>query len=576
VIRTLIDDTLLRSVRSEIVAQINFTPKETDIYKIHQSGDLANLDGLDDASLSKLPSLLQLRDSLYSKEFREWISHVGNSGPLSGNKTDMAINVYTPGCHLLCHDDVIGSRRLSYILYLTDPDKPWQPEWGGALRLYPTTTIKSEDGKTESEVPSPEFSVVIPPSWNQLSFFTIQPGHSFHDVEEVYHRKEGQPGEEVDGGRIRMAISGWFHIPQEGEEGYQEGLEEKLAERSSLNQLQQKDADQFDLPQPRWIEIPEVENPEEEDEWIAEELQFLVKYINPGYLVPDTLEELAENFQENSVVTLTDFLHPKFLAEVEEYIRKKDGTPDPEFLTGNVGKDSLIGIARPPHKHRFAYCHLPTEKAAEGAPLSPLHQLMQELFASNLFVRWLRLLTNLDFHRSSILQRRFRKGQDYTLATGYDANEPQLEISLGLTPTTGWGGGDDDDEDDSEDGIPAEAPEPKEDEPQVGGYEVYMAADDENDDEEDELQQGPSGTGAGNRRKKADPAIYKSTAEDEDDGVLFSMPASWNTLSVVLRDSGLLKFVKYVSESAPGDRWDVSALFSVKVDDDDDDDEDDE
>jgi Rps23 Pro-64 3,4-dihydroxylase Tpa1-like proline 4-hydroxylase len=206
VVHGLMNDSLLRSVRTEIIDNIHFTPKETDIYKIHQSGDLANLSGLPESALEKLPSLLKLRNALYGPEFREWISTVAGSGPLSGKKTDMAVNVYVPGCHLLCHDDVIGSRRVSYILYLTDPDKPWQANWGGALRLYPTDDEKGEDGKTY-KVPRAEFSKVIPPAWNQLSFFAVQPGESFHDVEEVYHRAEGV--EEDDGGRVRMAISGW-------------------------------------------------------------------------------------------------------------------------------------------------------------------------------------------------------------------------------------------------------------------------------------------------------------------------------------------------------------------------------
>ena len=69
---------------------MSFTEKETDIYKIFQSGDLANLDGLDDSSLSKLPSVLKLRDAMYSARFREYLSSVTGSGKLSGQKTDMA------------------------------------------------------------------------------------------------------------------------------------------------------------------------------------------------------------------------------------------------------------------------------------------------------------------------------------------------------------------------------------------------------------------------------------------------------------------------------------------------------
>jgi hypothetical protein len=32
----------------------------------------------------------------------------------------------------------------------------------------------------------------------------------------------------------------------------------------------------------------------------------------------------------------------------------------------------------------------------------------------------------------------------------------------------------------------------------------------------------------------------------------------------VLRDSGTLRFVKYVSASAKGDRWDVSGTFEIE------------
>jgi Rps23 Pro-64 3,4-dihydroxylase Tpa1-like proline 4-hydroxylase len=91
VIQNLVNDTLLRNVRSEIREHIHFTPKETDIYKIHQSGDLANLDGLDESALKRLPSLLTLRDSLYSSAFRKYLSSITGSGPLSGVKTDMAV-----------------------------------------------------------------------------------------------------------------------------------------------------------------------------------------------------------------------------------------------------------------------------------------------------------------------------------------------------------------------------------------------------------------------------------------------------------------------------------------------------
>ncbi|KAF3355530.1 Glucan 1,3-beta-glucosidase [Verticillium dahliae VDG1] len=346
VIHELADDKLLRSVRDEIRENVSFTPKETDIYKIHQSGDLANLDGLDNDALAKLPSLLALRDAMYSETFRHYVSHITGCGPLSGRKTDMAINVYTPGCYLLCHDDVIGSRKVSYILYLTDPDVPWKPEWGGALRLYPVDEKEGAGGEV-AKTPAANCTKVIPPAWNQLSFFAVQPGESFHDVEE--------------GGRVRMAISGWFHIPQPGEDGYGGDSDDE-------------------------------EDEDEDDE-----------------------------------------------EEEEQRSKKAKG------------------------------------KAKAKAKDSKKEKQQQE----------------------------------------------------------------------------------EQEAPEVGGHEVYMAGDDEEDDDDD-------GGGADEQAKKDknDAAVYKSSGDE--DNILFFQAAAWNKMTLVLRDSGALKFVKYVSRSAPGDRWDVSANFDVE------------
>lgn len=49
---------------------------------------------------------------------------------------DCAANCHLKGCHLLCHDDVIGTRKISFIVYLTDPTYAWRDEDGGRLELY--------------------------------------------------------------------------------------------------------------------------------------------------------------------------------------------------------------------------------------------------------------------------------------------------------------------------------------------------------------------------------------------------------------------------------------------------------
>ncbi|KAI0013420.1 Oxoglutarate and iron-dependent oxygenase degradation C-term-domain-containing protein [Xylariaceae sp. FL0662B] len=584
VIHELIDDKLLRTVREEIKSNVSFTPKETDIYKIHQSGDLANLDGLDDDALSKLPSLLALRDAMYSQSFRDYVAHITGCGPLSGRKTDMAINIYTPGCYLLCHDDVIGSRKVSYILYLTDPDIPWKAEWGGALRLFPVRSLEGADGQVAKTI-LPDVSKVIPPAWNQLSFFAVQPGESFHDVEEVYHA-ETKKQLEKDGGRVRMAISGWFHIPQIGEDGYVEGAEEKQAKNSGLMQLQ-GNPDQYDMPQskPVAVEKPQSTSQEEFDET---DLEFLLKYMAPTYLTPDTIEQIAEHFDEDSSITLPSLLGKKFSQRLRDFVTAQESAPLPE-ASAEIEKGPWR-VAKPPHKHRYLYLQAAdtTKKQAAKEEDSPIRELLEEFLPSPQFRRWLQMATGCVIESHDFLARRFRRGKDYTLATGHEG-KTRLELNLGITPTTGWGDeveeeaaaedNNNDEEEEEEEEESAQQTEGKgkakakarsksktpngkktpeteqqlEEEAEVGGHEVYMAGDD--DDE--------------------DAAVYKSGSSGgggDDDNILFFQAAAWNKMSIVLRDSGVLKFVKYVSRRAKGDRWDICGTFEVEEQQEDDDD----
>ncbi|KAI9708862.1 MAG: hypothetical protein M1828_002585 [Chrysothrix sp. TS-e1954] len=596
VIAPLLADTLLRSVRTEITKNLSFTPKETDIYRIHQSGDLANLDGLPEEALKKLPSLVKLRNALYSSQFRSYLSSITGSGPLSGRKTDMAVNVYTPGSHLLCHDDVIGTRRVSYILYLTDPDVPWKAEWGGALRLYSTRDWDSKDGR-QVKVPEHTHTVSIPPAFNRLSFFAVQPGESFHDVEEVF----AAPSDVTEGGndkRIRTAISGWYHIPQAGEDGYDPDAEAKQAERSSLAQLQGK-ADDYERPQSHWIahDDDEATNPDtdqnaEKTELNEDDLNFLLKYMNPRYLVPDTVAELSETFTEDSSLRLALFLSDKFAASLKTQLAGEEAASKPTPRDWH--------IARPPHKHRYLF-QQPTPPDEDQSPVA---ELLNNLLPSIAFKKWLSIATDLKLGSCNVLARRFRRGKDYTLATGYDEPEPRLELCLGITPSPGWG-----DEDSAEADAEAEtaaegsnnnaeernepqtrpgASEPQTDTPNgldvpqptstttaptnatqtpdstipppnPGGYELYLAADDPSP---------TTNTNTNTTTATDDPAIYKSAPDtsdgDEDDSVLFKMPACWNGLSIVLRDRGTLKFVKYVSAAAKGDRWDLVGEWVVE------------
>ena len=69
--------------------------------------------------------------------------------------------------------------------------------------------------------------------------------------------------------------------------------------------------------------------------------------------------------------------------------------------------------------------------------------------------------------------------------------------------------------------------------------------------------------------------MYNAAAEEDEDELL-SVSATFNTLSLVHRDEGLMRFVKYVSHLAPSSRWDIAMQFTVEDVEDSDDEEDEE
>ncbi|CAM9017877.1 hypothetical protein WICANDRAFT_27794 [Wickerhamomyces anomalus NRRL Y-366-8] len=528
-IKNLMDDTLLRNVRKEIENEIHFTKKETDIYKVFQSGDLANLSGLDWDDLSRLPSLFKLREALYSQEFRDFISEVTQSGKLSGTKTDMSINTYTKGCHLLTHDDVIGSRRVSFILYLPEPDKIWKEHYGGALRLFPSIV---------PNVPKIDPSAKLVPQFNQIAFFHVQPGLSFHDVEEVRVDKQ------------RLSIQGWYHIPQPGEDGFIEGEQEKTEARSTLQQLESKELEVFDFP--KEVRIPfsshEVKYYENFEGLDKIDLEYLSKFLNPALLRLEEIKRLQKVFIDESLIEIKDLLNEELADELKKKIRN---TELDEIMPKHQDEVEFPWkISLPPHKWRYLYMDGKQEEplTKEGVTNSNLgpqegpnfkllakttkHESSLKLIElasflkSTSFKKWLSLITDLVPISDQILIRRFRPGHDFKLATSINNEDSELdallEATLSLTPSKGWESG------------------------ELGGYELGMVTEDPEDGDED------------------DPAIYKSS-KSEDDSVVVNNQASWNHFSLMLRDPSVLKFIKYVSYNAKGSRWDISCQWNVKT-----------
>jgi prolyl 3-hydroxylase /prolyl 3,4-dihydroxylase len=52
-------------------------------------------------------------------------------------------------------------------------------------------------------------------------------------------------------------------------------------------------------------------------------------------------------------------------------------------------------------------------------------------------------------------------------------------------------------------------------------------------------------------------------ADNEEDGTLLTVQPGFNRLLLVLRDEGVMRFVKYVSAAAESSRWDVCGEYEV-------------
>ncbi|CAL9728975.1 prolyl 3,4-dihydroxylase Tpa1p [Monosporozyma unispora] len=412
----LVDEQLLKDIRTEVETQIQFTEKETDIYKVNQSGDLANLSNLDAETLKRLPNLFKLQQILYSTKFRHFMSYITQSGPLSNCKVDLSINTYKKGCHLLVHDDVIGSRRISFIIYLPDPNRKWKDHYGGGLRLFPTV---------DYNIPHSDPVAKLVPQFNQFAFFKIQPGYSWHDVEEV----------KVD--KHRLSIQGWYHIPQEMDlEGFQPGEEQNwLNENESLAHTDMTN-----------FTFPSIERPLSQDDMVSlsaklsnDDNIFLSKYLSSYYLKQETINQLKDKFLTNSFISIEDFLNDEMSTTLQTLIKHNElNEPIPTKLEQ---VEQPWDLARPPHKWQFLYLNDDDNKSELNSKLSNLRTFFQSLQ----FKKYILEITGLLPMTQDILVRRFRPGFDYTLADTPDLNtkiddllECVLEGTLSLTPFDGW------------------------------------------------------------------------------------------------------------------------------------------
>lgn len=485
----------MASIQQEAKHNMRATLKETDLFRVYQTGDLG---GMDAAQMQEmLPNLLELRTAIYSLEFRQFVQSVVGCGELT-ERVDCSANAYAQGCHLLCHDDVIGTRCVSYIIYLTDPDEPWTELDGGALELYALdpASIKGT-GEHRQGVPAVLPAATVLPKFNSMLLFAVQPGRSYHSVQEVFTDRAP-----------RLSISGWYHAaaPPVG------------ADLASLKQiLSTGDAATPYLPLLRELSV-------EADA----DTRFLLKYLNPVYLEEDQLRRVRKGFIKTSSVQLADFL----CAELASRLGVLTGEADRRDLLGlgrappsyTVGEGSGWTAVGPPHKRRHLSFDRVKEEGRDGAGAA-MSDVLETLMQSPVFARYLVRITTLVCSGMRGEVRRFRAGLDYSVAHfGGMSVDTVLDATLCFVDCAGdkaeaWEGGD------------------------AGGFECYIEADEDSESAEA-------------------AEVYRPGAEEE--GSLLSVSPGFNVMSLVLRDEGIMRFVKYVGAQAPGSRWDVSVEYQIE------------
>ena len=526
---------------------------------------------------------MSLKSTLYSPSYRSFIERITNLAPNTlTSEVDCAANCHTKGCHLLCHDDVIGTRKVSYIIYLTE--KEWKEEDGGRLELYEAVDEEEEEEEVQNSgdigkddgsngdkkqfatslsaaaaarprrcVPGALPVKTILPTFNSLAYFVVQPGVSFHSVQEVFCDD-----------RPRLSIQGWYHAKETPD----------LIENATLQRLKSTDRGEdtegkFESLEGKVVTseaaVAAAASATTDDtgnniSLSDDDRMFLGKYINAAYLTNKSMSEVQTKFENESSVQLRHFLLDEWNTKITNDIEKVDecdklGNSKPA-LNYSVGVNDKWKAVGPAHKQRF----LQYDELADDDPVSTkldgdnddanalgageyLHHLRQVLFQSAAFGQWLGIISSLGYplgERGRI--RRFRPGLDYTVAHyGVLTTNSVLDATLCFCAGDGKQCTFDEETNElvgSDDDAIWESGD-------VGGFECYIAADESGEND------GPD-------------AEY----DEEDDTKLLSVSASNNTLSLVYRDPGTMRFVKYVGSGAPSSRYDIALEYDVEATDD--------
>ena len=319
-------------------------------------------------------------------------------------------------------------------------------------------------------------------------------------------------------------------------------------------------------------------------------MSFLSRFLAPSYLSLETLEKLSGQFAAASEIVLHNFLHPTLAEKVKsetKTVDQREYPTTPAIVAQDLGEGHGWTLQGPTSKHRY----LSLTKSEVSTSTPSLTDILNNLLPSEAFRAWLSVVSSLapTAHRTDA--RRFRKGLDYTLAAGEErGGEARLDVWLGAS----WW---------------ADVPAGSDEEDKLldeGGWECYLASPEEGEDpavfqsklarqaadadDEEVNGEGVNGENGGqaetsksNRQVELEidpsqlsPSDFDSDSEnsdDDDDGPLLTQAISFNKLLIVLRDPGVMKFVKYLGAGAGGSRWDVGGEWEVGIMEEDEEDE---
>ena len=494
-------------------------------------------------------------------------------------------------------------------MYLTDVEPKWIDEYGGRLELYDAvpddgggggeggagTEAESDDDDDDDDdykrrrrrwVPSALPSRTILPEFNTLAYFAVRPGVSFHSVQEVFVPD-----------RPRLSIQGWYHardVPFDVEDATLRRLKSIGRGEDTEGDFVPMLPDDAAIAASKHYASDDRREDEDDDDDGDEDgtndvlspadVSFLGRYINATYLTGGSMDTIRERFEEESSVKLRHFLTDEWNDIVSASASRDDERDmlgnDRPALDYSVGttSDANWHVVGPAHKQRFLEYDsaVPDDDARDGnesVDTSPkkdngqisrmrttgesLRHLRSVVFQSGAFGRWLGSVTSLGpplGHRGRI--RRFRPGLDYTVAHhGILTRDSVLDATLCFCAGDGKQCAYDEETNDligSDDDAIWESGD-------VGGFECYIAAVDDCADDGKDGGGGPD-----------------DEYDEEDDTKLLSVSASNNTLSLVYRDPGTMRFVKYVSAGAPSSRWDIALEYEMNSTDDADSDEQDD